>query len=125
MRPLIRMSYWVCIVSSLALAASVLSSPIRKPRTSHARVCPNLLSRSFALVSLGPGLVLTSATPDRMSTDADHSDFEEEDEDKSSWSFSHLICSAFIPADSPTKLLSDPRPCHAPARTAAALPLRC
>ena len=124
MRPRIRTNCWLCIVSSIALVVSGLSSPIRPPR--HPTPAPTPTSSPGISPSSPPGSgpAITSATPDRTSVDADRSDFDEEDEDESFWSFSHLVCPTFIPSDSPPKLLSGPRPGNSPPRTAA-VPLRC
>ncbi len=124
MRLPIRTTCWLCIVSSLALVVSGLTSPIRTPQTPNAQVYANLPSRSFALVSDGSSLAVTPAAPNRASVDADDSEFDEEEECESSCLFSRLVCPAFIPSDPPTKPLSRPCPGSSPPRTAA-VPLRC
>jgi hypothetical protein len=118
------MNCWLCIVCSIVLLASVLSSPIRTPRTPNPRVYPNFLFRDFALVSDVHGPALGSTMPRRASIDAADSDFDEEDEDESFWSFVHLVEPIFLPPDSPSKHLSIPGPGDPPPRTAAS-PLRC
>jgi len=124
MRLSIRTVDWLCIVSSIVLAASILPSPIRAPQSPGTRVCPNALSSQFSLVSEGYRLVVKPATPGRAFIVADGTDFDEEDEDKSSWSCSPLVSPSFILSDSPSKLHSDSRPGQSPPRTAI-LPLRC
>jgi hypothetical protein len=124
MRPPIRTNCWLCIVTSLAVAASGLCSPIRNSLTPNVRLYPELLSLNFNLTSHGFGPALTSAKPGRMSIDVDKSDLEEEDDFESFWSFSHLVCPTFVPSDSPAKLLSGPGPGSPPPRTVA-VPLRC
>jgi hypothetical protein len=124
MRPRIRTNGWLCIVSSIALVVGILSTPFRTPQTPGGRLYSHFLSRNLAPVGAGSGLASTSATSARESIDADGSDFDEEDKDESSWSFSHLDCPTSIPSDLPPKLPFDPRPGSSPPRTAA-IPLRC
>lgn len=119
-----RTSSWICIVSSVALVVSVLSSPIRTPPTLESQIGQKFLRRNFALVSGGRGMALTSATLGRTSVDADDAELEEEDEDQSSGSFSEPIRADFIPSNVPAHLFSESRPGLSPPRTAG-VPLRC
>lgn len=124
MRPRLRTNCWLCIVTSLSLALSGVSSPIRTSQIPNARFSANHLSLDFVLVPHGFGLAITSATPGRVTVDADSSDFDEEDEYESFWSISHPVCRTFVSSVSPPKLLSRPRPGTSPPRTDA-IPLRC
>ena len=114
MRPPIRANFWLCIIASIALVTSVMSSPIRAPQSPNARVPSHFLSRNFSLVSCRSGPVLTAAMPDREPVDADSCDFEEDAEDESFWAFSHLACLTCLPSVSPSNLLSTARPGTSP-----------
>ncbi len=124
MGSLIPTKCWLCLVFSLALTVSALTSSIRAPEACNVDVCPITVAGNFALVCDGLRLVLTPAVPTRMSLDADDSEFDEEEECESSGSFSHLVCPAFSPSASPPSLLSRPCPGSSPPRIAA-VPLRC
>jgi hypothetical protein len=118
------MRLWLCIVSSLALVMGVFSSPIRTPLTPSTRVQANFLYRNFALVSKDTGPVLSPASPDAASLEADGSDYTEEDEDETFGSFSGPVDAAFLSFSSRRKPLPSPLPGHSPPRSSA-VPLRC
>jgi hypothetical protein len=124
MRPPIGTNCWLRMVSSIALVVVIFSASIRTPQPPGPRVHHDVLCRNFPLVSDGSGPAFTSATSDPTSVDPDHPDCQEEDDDESFWSFSHLACFISIPPDLPSKLLSGPRPGTSPLRTAA-VPQRC
>jgi len=123
-RPTVGRNVWLSILASLALLAWGLSSPIGFAQAADACVDAASPPGAFVHAFDGPGEFLSSPPSERASLDATSSDFIDEDEAKSPFSFPPLASPTFIASPRPSKALPGPLPGVAAPWTVA-VPLRC
>ena len=124
MRPRFAASLCLSLVFTITLMVGVVSWQVRAGEIPRARVHADPQFPGIDDASQASGPAVTPATPDRPRVEIDDFDFDEEKEDESFWSFSHLDCLIFMHCDPPTRSLSGPRPGHSPPRMPA-VSLRC